>query len=603
MATSNSSIDLTSLDFDSIKLSLKEHLKTNPIFKDYDFEGTNLGILLDLLAVNTYKNAYYLNMAISERFIDSAQVRESLLSHVKELNYTPRSVRSSRAKLNVVFEATGESAPYIIPKGSSFTSMVKNKSFVFTIPESIICSSTNSTFTFTTDVYEGIYVKDTYIFDIDMEIPKFKITNKNVDTTSLTVVVNEDGSVVGENYYLSQSMLGLNEKSPVFFLQTAIDGGYEIVFGDDIIGKKPKHNSLITLDYRIAQGSVANGCREFSIDFNPTGTPSELSGSGFPGIATLELSQNGAEEESIESIRYYAPRHFQLQERAVVASDYEIALKTQFPEINSVSVYGGEEISPPQYGKVFIAVDLRGIIGLPDSKKSEYYSFIKSRNSISIIPEFVNPKYMFIAIDTDVKYNINITKASKERIKNIVTSTINDYNDNYLNKFNATFRLSNVMKLIDESEISIISNSTKFKIYTKLIPNIDLPQNLTIDFNLKLKNDIPRHNNIQYSRDLVTFYSSIFKYNGEKCILADNGDGVVSVLKYGETEYVKIIEVGSINYDTGQVKLNNFKIESFEDNYMTFYAYPAESDISSNKDTILLIEPAAINVDVIQMRE
>jgi len=252
-------------------------------------------------------------MAVSEAFLDSSQMEASVLSHAKELNYIPRSARSSRAKIVVNFQASGDNQPYTVEKGTSFTSIIKNESFIFTIPEALSVSSTNTTFSFETYVYEGVYLKDSYIVDTSIDTQRFILTNKNVDTDSLVVTVYEDGSDIGENYTMSSTLLDLNSTSKVYFLQASDLGNYEIIFGDDIIGKKPKNGARVVLDYRISNGSRADGSKEFSINFDPTN--GELLET--PEIEVVENSIGGFERESLDSIKYYAPRHFQVQERAI----------------------------------------------------------------------------------------------------------------------------------------------------------------------------------------------------------------------------------------------------------------------------------------------
>jgi hypothetical protein len=328
----NSSLNLVGLDFNTLKNDFKNFLKSQETFKDYDFEGSNISVLMDLLAYNTYKNAFYLNMAVSEAFLDSSQLEASVLSHSKELNYVPRSSRSSRSKIKVDFQASGDTQPYVIEKGSSFTSTLKNDSYTFTIPESITVSSANTTFSYETYIYEGIYLKESFIVDYNQDMQRFIASNKNIDTESLTVTVYEDGSDLGESYSLASTLLDLNNTSKVFFLQASDLGNYEVIFGDGIIGKKPKDRSTIILDYRISKGSVANGSKEFSTNYDPTnGDLLET-----PAITVLEESIGGLEKESLNSVKYYAPRHFQIQERAITPSDYEIILKTKFPEINTI---------------------------------------------------------------------------------------------------------------------------------------------------------------------------------------------------------------------------------------------------------------------------
>jgi hypothetical protein len=590
----NNSINLVDLDFNSLKTSLISYLKNQEQFKDYDFEGSNLNVLIDLLSYNSFKNTFFLNMIAAEAFLDSAQMENSIISHAKELNYTPRSRRSAKATIQATFQATGTNQPYTIPKGSSFTSIVKNDLYTFTTAETISVSSANTTFTFTTDVYEGSYFQDSYLYNDQIEFPKFRITNKDVDTSSLTVVVYEDNSEIGVNYKLASTLLDLKETSKVFFLQSSQNGYYEIVFGDGVLGQKPKNNSIILLDYRVSKGKLPNGARSFTFNFDPTFTPNDYEGES--DVTVLTIAQNGEERESIESVRFYAPRHFQVQERAVTTSDYEILLKTEFPEINNISVYGGEDLTPPQYGKVFVAVDIFDVQGLPDSKKNEFYNFLKRRSPLSIDPVFVEPDYLYYKINCHVRYNLNSTLLSKERIKTLVTNTIIDYNNINLDDFNVTLRYSKLISAIDNSDSSIVSNSTDIQVYKKVPVLLGTAQNIVINFNLRLRNDVPELASKHPASDVHTIKSSVFTYNGEKVILEDNGEGTVVISKFDNLFNIRLFNIGTIDYDKGIIRLNNFIIDNYEGLDFKIYAYTADKDISSTTNTVLTLEPSELNI-------
>ena len=594
----NSSLNLVGLDFDTLKNDFRNFLRSQDTFKDYDFEGSNISVLMDLLAYNTYKNAFYLNMAVSEAFLDSSQLEASVLSHSKELNYVPRSSRSSRSKIRVDFQASGDTQPYVIEKGSSYTTTLKNDSYIFTIPESITVSSANTTFSYETYIYEGIYLKESFIVDYNQDIQRFIASNRNIDTESLTVTVYEDGSDLGESYSLSSTLLDLNSTSKVFFLQASDLGNYEVIFGDGIIGKKPKDRSIIILDYRISKGSVANGSKEFSI--NSDSTNGELLET--PEITLLEESIGGLEKESLNSIKYYAPRHFQIQERAITPSDYEIILKTKFPEINTISVYGGEEVDPPRFGKVFIAIDVSDVEGIPENRKNEYYAFIKKRSPLSIDPIIIEPIFTYISVTSRVRYNINVSKSTPERLKALVTQSITNYNTEYLNDFNATLRYSKFNSIIDNSDTSIVSNLTELQIYKKIKPRIGIGQNINIDFNVSLVNDLPELPDQHPSSDRHTIGSSLFSYNGIECVIEDNGSGILRIVQPTTNLHKKIIDVGTVNYDNGTISLINFKVDSYEGNELKIYAKSKDSDISVGKNTILLIEPSEIKVTIEPVR-
>lgn len=611
----NSSVNLVNLDFDTLKSSFVTYLKQQSQFQDYNFDGAALNVLLDILSYNTYKNAFYTNMIFAESFLDSAQMKESIFSHAKELNYLPRSARSAVANVTISFNATGENQPYLIRKGETFSTVIKQSSYTYSVAEDIVLTSSNTTFSSTFDIYEGFYTKDSYVMDYTVENQKFKLTNDNVDTNSLVVLVYEDGDETPKKFLRATTLLGLNETSQVYFVQGTTDARYEIIFGDNILGRKPKNGSTIVLDYRVTSGSAANGARSFSINFDPTGT-NELTSAVTVGVNKYtndtqgSYSVNGDEAETIDSIRYYAPRHFQTQERAVTVNDYEIILKTQFPEIGAISVYGGEEVSPPRYGKVFVAVDVKNVEGLPDAKKIEYYNFIKSRSPLSIDPIFIEPVFTYVQVKSLVKYNINLTTRTTQNIKADVMLTISDFANQYLNDFKSSLRYSKFIRSIDDVDTSIVSNETELHVYKKILPKLATAQNIDLSYNIPIKQT-------DYVTDEVAFVSSArhevkntrsvhstyFRFNGEKCLLEDDGAGKLRIVREEGNFHFVVREAGTVNYNTGEIKLINFTIDSFDGNYLKIYVSPENKDIIGSRNEILSIEPDEVLVTVEAIRE
>jgi hypothetical protein len=539
-------------------------------------------------------------MVLSEGFLDSAQLRNSILSHSKELNYLPRSYRSAKARIKVNFEADGSSAPYVVRKGSTFTSLVKNNSYTFTIPENILVASANNDYTFETDVFEGIYITDTYTYIEEVENQRFKITNKNVDTTSLTVNVFEDGNEVSDIYTYATSLLDLNPDSKVYFLQPSEDGFYEVLFGDGNLGRRPAINATVVLNYRISSGENANGAKQFIIDFDPTGNDELLIN---PEVNTLENSKSGTGPESIDSIKFTAPRHFQVQERAVTSRDYEIILKSQFPEIAAIHAYGGEDLSPPQYGKVFISVDLNNIDGLPESKKDEYTKFIKNRSTFGIVPHFAEPEYTYLQIISTVRYNINITSDSSETIKTKVKETVLDFRDTYLDDFDVILRHSKLETAIDQTDSSIVSSVTKQKIYKKLNPTLDTPVNLTVDFGVPLYKRLGHAHSFHPFQTDRAVSSSNFYYNSELATIEDDGFGAVRILRLRGAAYEKILDIGSVNYDTGVIQINDIKFDSYIGDSFKVFVRPEDNDVNAQFNNILTIEAEEVKITTEEIRE
>jgi hypothetical protein len=593
----SSSINLTSLDFDSNKASLKAFLRSQDEFKDYDFEGSNINVLLDLLSHNTYLNAFYLNQLGGEAFLDTAQIRESVVSHAKELNYLPRSFSSAIAKINITVKTTDtQKKSLVVPKGTNFLSRIGQESFTFSIADNMVSTSGNGTFLLEdVPIYEGTYLSDTYAINYDDPLI-YKITNKTVDLSSLSVTVIEDNGSIQTRYTRANSLLGLDANSTVFFLQAARGDSYEVLFGDDIIAKRPKNNSIILLEYRICSGELPNGASKF-ISTGRIDDETDIT------ITTVSSATFGSVAETLNSIKFNAPRAFTTQERAITSEDYENLLRINFPEISSVSAFGGEDAIPPQYGKIFVSVDLRDIDALPDIKKEQYTRFLRSRSSVAMEPIFISPEYTYVNIKSNIKYDINKTLLSPEDIRTLVISSIIDYSNENLNNFNRTLRYSKLIKSIDDTDLSVISNDTDLLLIKYISPETNTPISLSIDFKSKLEKSSPlidEHNITDYH----TITSSPFTYgNKNGCILEDDGNGTIRVVVAIGDKHKTIINTGTIDYDTGKLNINNLNISKYAGSEIKIYAKTSNKDIISSQNTILNILESDIEVTVDQVRE
>ena len=597
----NTSINLVDLDFLSIKASLKNFLRDNPQFQDYDYEGSNINMLLDILAINGYRTAFYQNMSLNESFLDSAILRNSVLSRAKELNYLPKSAKSSRARVKVTFGATGAGAPYTIPKGSLLASSVKNDTFTFTIPSTLVVASANSTYEFETDIFEGYYVSDTYTYSAGTTGQTFQISNRDVDTDSLTVTVYEDGNTAGTTYVRANSLLDLDNTSEVYFIEPTGVGYYNILFGDNNIGKRPKGDSTIVLNYRVTQGSDGNGARVFTLEFDPTGADELTSAIT---VNTLQSSIDGVEEESLDSIKYNAPRHFQVQERAVTATDYSSILKSQFPEIRAIYAYGGEDLTPPIYGRVYISVDISDVDGLPDSKTEQYRNFLKNRTTFGIVPFFTEPSYTYIKVDTKVRYNINITTKSRETLDAIVRDAIVQFRDDNLDDFNVIFRASRLETEIDASDPSIISSITDLQIYKKTNPQIGELVNIDLTFGTKLRQDLLSEKEDRHPANIISaLQTSNFYYKSELCTMDDDGAGNVRIMKIIGGNHERVTNIGTIDYDTGKIQIRDIKFDSYIGQSLRFFCRPEDPDLSAQLNNIVSIEENEIDIALEEVRE
>jgi len=581
-STSN---DLTTLDFESVKENLKTYLSSQAIFKDYDFEASNISVLLDILAYNTNLNGFYLNMIANEMFLDSALLRDSIISHAKELNYLPRSFRSAQAIINLTLTDNSNNSTVLIPRGTTFTGRSANKNFTFTTAENIQARSTNITNQFKADnivIYEGDYVQDSYVTDAQNQ-PRFIITNKTVDTNSLKVIVIEDNGATTLSYERRDSLFGIGATDQVFFIQAAENDTYEILFGDGVIGRQPKNNSIVLIEYRACNGELPNGLGVFAADDN-------VGSATVTAVETVSKASGGSIPESLDSIKFNAPRAFTTQERVVTAQDYATLLKANFSEINDVAAFGGEEYTPPQFGKVIVAVDLKNTDLLPDSYREKYRNFIAPRSPLSIDPVFVKPEYLYLSITTNVKYDISQTSLGVDDIKSLVVSAIQAYNENSLNGFKKTMRYSKLVAAIDGAQNAIISNDTTV-LATQYLPLIIGQRSAyKLDFAMPLTID----------KDKSSVKSELFQFSGTPSYIRDDNDGKLRIVNEGADD-VFLATVGSVDYNNGEIILDDFATGD-QKTQLKFTVTPKERDIASIRSSILRVLDEDITVRVDQVR-
>jgi hypothetical protein len=595
----NSSISLTQLDFNEYKASLKAYLTEQEEFKDYDFDGSNLSVLLDILSYNTYQNAFYMNMVSNEMFLDSARLRDSVISHAKELNYLPRSFTSAKADIRLTVTPTDSNKnSIVIPKGTGFISRVDDYTYTFTTSQNIVITNKvdGSFVSDTITIYEGNYLSDTYAVNYNNPLI-FKINNKSVDASSVAVTVLEDNGSSVLEYSRATSLFGYTETSKVFFLQPGVGDLYEVVFGDGIIGRKPKNNSVIIIEYRTSNGELPNGAFRFI-------NSGRIDNEANVTITTISSAADGAVAEDLNSIKFNAPRAFTTQERAITAEDYQNLLKANYPEINAVTAYGGEDATPPQYGRIFVSVDLTDVDGLPKIKEDEYRRFLRSRSSVAMEPIFISPDYTYLSVTGIVKYNINRTGLNPEDIRTFVIDSILNYALVNLNSFAKTFRYSKLVQAIDATDESIISNETDINLVKYLTPNLNVPLNLTVDFKCPLTQEIPLLGDEHPMIDVHGVTSTPFTYTGiQNCVLEDNGDGVMRIVTSSGVNHKKIIDVGTVDYDTGVVRLNNFIVQNYVGTSLKIYAEPRSRDITAIQNVILNIIEPDVNITIEQIRE
>jgi len=565
----NSSLNLVSLDFENVKSSLKDYLKSQSVFRDYDFDGSNMNVLLDVLSYNTFMNAFYLNMAASEGFLDSAQLRSSVISHAKELNYTPRSARSSEGVVNVTFTVTsGNTNAFEIPKGTQFSGTNANGGFTFVTSEAHTLTSASNIFTMNNlSIYEGSYINETFTVDNSIENQKFILSNPDVDTTSISVTLIEDDGATLTDFSQAPNLYGLNANSNIYFIQSTLDGYYEIVFGDGTFGRVPKNNASILVTYRVSNGDAANQIQTFAID-RDLGTFNNVSVNAL--VSTVAASADGATVETIESIRYRAPRHYQTQDRAITTNDYANMIYENYPEVKAVNVYGGETVfGSVEYGKVFISPVSYSGATITNSLKTDIINYLSNKNSVGITPIIVDPNFIYIVPTITAYVDFNKTTMSPADIKALLLNSVSAYNTKYLENFNTAFRYSKFVAALNDADISIASIQVYNAIKKIETPPLNAKTTINFDFHQAISPGTISSGNFLLSDGLtysltdfnptnVTFTQEIFG----NTIQVKNSSNVI-YLKLNDPTKQTYVPVGTVDYTNGRIAISSITIADF----------------------------------------
>jgi hypothetical protein len=575
---------ITNLDFAETKEALKTFLKNQDRFKDFDYEGANMNALIDVLSYNTFYNNYYYNMMISEMFLDSATQRNSVLSHAKELNYMPTSRRSSSCTASIsVTHLNLDSNYFSIPANTAFIGRCGNKTYNFLTNKAhnAVRSTTNNSLYSIANVelFEGRVINET------LNIADTTLTNAGIDTRSLTLTVN------GEEYTYRTDVFGVTSTDKVFYLQPENDGKYSIQFGQNKFGVQPTITDSIVVSYRVSSGASANGVT--SVTVGAFGGASSIT-------AILDgMSSGGSSEESIESIRTFAPKALQVQERAVTKRDYETLLRARFPNIQAISVYGGDEVSPPQFGKVIISVDVTGGEGAADFEINNFKRYLQDKTPLTIEPVFRSAKFMYVDLTVGTVYDGNLTSKSSAQIQSEVNAGVLDYQDNNLNDFNKTFRQSRLSAYLDGIDGSIVSSDIVAKPIIQYIPKLNFPSSPSFSFESELVQPYAFDSSLGFTSYKPAIESTKFTVEGTLVSAKDDGNGnIMLVTENADTTTVFKPTVGTVNYKTGDVRLSNLTITSFENTAIKFIANTVNKDIRPPKDRILIIRGEDVTVNV-----
>lgn len=583
---------ITELDFFAIKQQFKDYLKTQTTFKDYNFEGSNMSILLDVLSYNTFQNNFYTNMAISEMFLDTAQLKNSVISHAKELNYLPKSSTSAKATVRVTFTDTNGPATRTIPKGTKFSTSANGSSFNFVTAVNYLAKKTaisGNTATYVADlveIYEGQiftnFEKEGYF--VEDSAFKCVLSNENVDITSVEVSTEVAGEEVAFVY--KSDIYGVFPTDRVFYIEPHFDNKYAIVFGRNMFGLQPSADNTIQVQYRVCNEDEANGASKFTTTFRPS-----------VRVDTIQVATGGGKKETLESIRFFAPRSIQIQERAVTAKDYEILLKQRFNEIEAVSVYGGEELEPPQFGKVAVSVVLEGSENISDSKKNEFKRYLSDKTPLTIEPIFVNPEYMYVSTMVNVYYSYKQTTKGEAELEALIRTAIADYNEMNLNSFGATLRSSKLISAIDNVDDAILSNNIELKAIIEYSPPLLTPENPTFKFGSALVKPYPYVNSSGFTDYKPSISSSVFSYNNVCALLQDNGAGVIQIIS-SDVVSTRVLNAnaGTVDYNTGTVRFVNFITDGYSGPAIKILAKKKESDIIAPQNRLLKIRDTDVTI-------
>lgn len=599
MAIDSKRIKVSELDFDTIKANLINYLRGQSEFSDYDFEGSGLSVLLDVLAYNTHYNAIYTNLAVNEMFLDSASKRSSVVSLAKTLGYTPHSARSAIATVDLVVRNTTSYPPVLtLPSNSAFTTVVDGKTYSFYNSGEVSATLTSgSTYTFSNiEIKEGIPLSFKYTV---ADGQKYVIPNANVDMSTLTVRVQDSAT---SDYFVTfnpaSSLVDLESTSNVYFSKE-IDGGmFEIVFGDGVLSSAVTNGNVVHLDYFVSNTVAPNGARVFSYN-GPT-----LLG-GTTTVSVVSVAAGGAYPETIDSIKFNAPKLYTAQNRAVTPEDYKALIYANYPYIKSVSVWGGEDNSPPVYGKTFICAKPQDATKLTSQQKTDILtSLLSSRNVVSITPEIVDPEYISIGLNITAYYNERETVKSSSQLRSQIIDTVYAYDENELQRFDGMFRYSKMSRLIDQSDAAITHNITTVVLRRKIDPRY----NVSAEYVVNLINPI-------YTEGVPeqAISSSGFYIYGSDTVhyLEDDGIGNVQLFYHGAadttqsstgtitTHIVVDPKIGTVDYANGIVTIRNLNITALADAYFELTIKPQSNDVVSAYNQIAEIDKDNLVVNVI----
>ena len=606
-------VNFTDLDFNQIKTSLKDYLRANSNFTDYDFEGSNLSSIIDVLAYNTYINSYNANMISNEVFIDSATLRENVVALARNIGYTPRSITASKAIISFFVDTTGFTTKPVtltLKKGvvTTAASVFGSESYSFAIPSDITVPVVDGIATFLNiEIYEGTFLTSNFTVSAENPAPptKYILENSNIDTSTLEVQVRPtQASTSSKKYVFSDTLIEVTSSSRVYFIQEVEDQRYELIFGDGVFGEKLESLNYIEVSYITTNGAAGNNVSSFSFNGRILDNNNNLVSTGISIITTIEDSVGGKEIESTDSIKRFAPKIYSTYNRAVTAGDYEALIPKIYPEAESVSVFGGEELNPPQWGKVFITIKPFYGPYVPDSIKNNLKTQLRKYSVAGIVAEIQDLKYLYVEVDVNAYYNPNLA-SNAAAVKTVVSNNINSYADSSeMNKYGAKFRYSKFQTVVDNSNESITSNITKVTIRRDMKPLL----NQAAEYELCFGNPFYIKNmngyNIQ-SSGFNIFGQADTLYLGDKPA-ANKQTGTLFFFRLQSRNNPVIVKtnVGTVYYNKGEILLKpttftNTSKKIQEIPVIEVSACPQSNDVIGLQDLYLQLDVSKSTVDMV----
>jgi len=594
----------TNLDFDQIRTSIKDYLRANSTFTDFDFEGSNFSTLIDTLAYNTYITAFNSNMIVNESFLDSATLRENVISLARNIGYIPRSRTAATAEVSFDISISGDTQTATLEAGLVCIGRDDDTTYTFATPENISTTVSGGVASFTNvKVFQGTFLRRTFTVDASIN-QKFILDNSYVDTSTIRVYVKgpqETGT--GLEYTLVDNIININSESRIFLIQEIQDEKYELLFGDGFIGKKLENESTITVEYIVTDGIDGNGPSIFSFAGSIIDDQSKsVLNPGNPTVTTSLAAQSGSNAETLDSIKYYAPRIYSAQYRAVTARDYEAIIKQIYPETESVSVIGGEELDPPEFGSVTISIKPKNGSFVSDFSKNQILSKLKQYGVSGINQKIIDLKILYVEIDSSVYYDFS--KTSKvDDLKTKIINSLNLYSKSIdLNKFGGRFKYSKLLQVIDNTDTAITSNITKIRIRRDLKAVINQSAQYELCFG----------NRFHIDEDGFNIKSTGFKISGETDTVYltdipndDKKTGIISIVKPLQetgTNRVIVKNAGIVDYEKGEVILQTILITStsLPDNIIEIQAIPESNDVVGLKDLYLSLSVSKSTINMIR---